>query len=236
MRIVSKKDIVQWDIENWSNALNFWSTDIEKVASKDHPILTLGERHGGISLWLATNGYKNICSDYELPEQRARDLHKKYEVEDLITYTNINIFEIPYPDNTFDVVIVKSVVGGLKLVQKDKKTRTLDNQKKAVREIMRVLKPGGIYLGAENMKGGLLHTLLRKYSKKDQGWRYMTQEDLYYLLDEFSETKYKFHGYLGTLFKYPFINSITGFLDKIICKIIPTSSRYIGFFIAKKPN
>ena len=234
MKIINKEDIVQWDINNWSKALSFWEKEIEKTADKNNPILTLGERYGGLSLWLASNGYKNICSDYEVPESKAHELHKKYKVDDLITYKNIDIFNIPYPDNTFDVVVIKSVIGGLKLSHKDKSTRTLENQKKAVDEIKRVLKPGGIYLGAENMQGGLLHKFLRNYTKKNTGWRYFTQDDLFFLLDGFSEIKIQFYGYLGTLFSSKLVNSITGAFDKVLSKIIPSKIRYISFFIVKK--
>ncbi len=234
LKIINLKDIIQWDTINWSKALDFWESKFEEVADKNTPILTLGERNGGLSLWLATNGYKNICSDIELPKNEVHKLHEKYHVQEFISYQNINIFNIPFEDNSFDVVVVKSVIGGLKLVHTKTETMTLENQKKAITEIIRVLKPGGILLGAENMKGGLLHSIYRKLFNKNKDWRYLSQLELEFLLADFSEVNYKNYGYLGTLFSVDFMNTIFGCIDNFLSKIISNKSKYIGFYIAKK--
>ncbi len=101
----------------------------------------------------------------------------------------------------------KSVIGGLKLERSDPGTRTLANQAVAVREINRVLKPGGYFLGAENLRGiELLHQLRVRYKKGNVGWRHFTMRELSELLNNFSVSELKSFGLLPGLFKSNWIN------------------------------
>ena len=45
---------IGWDVRNWSRALAFWQRHLDD----SHPrrALALGERGGGLSLWLASQG------------------------------------------------------------------------------------------------------------------------------------------------------------------------------------
>ena len=45
------KDIVQWDIKTWAKALPFWENNF--TIKKEMKALAIGEREGGMSLWLA---------------------------------------------------------------------------------------------------------------------------------------------------------------------------------------
>ncbi len=228
------KELLEWDVPNWSQALAFWQPHLDGAYKEGTPVLTIGERYGGLSLWLAKQGKANICTDYVIPSDKAMELHQSHGVSELVKYEMVNIFELPYPDNSFDVVVIKSVIGGLKLTYSDKKSRTLENQKKAIAEIIRVLKPGGVYLGAENMRGGLLHRFLRKKTGRDKHWRYLDKKELSYLLDGFAKVYTKFYGYLGSNFKNKIFNSLTSFADKLFSALLPGSRLYIGFFVGKK--
>ena len=104
-------------------------------------------------------------------------------VQDRISYAAVDAFNIPYPENHFDVVACKSVIGGLVLQRKRPETRTLKNQRLAVEEIRRVLKPGGIFLGAENLTGTKIHQFLRRMKYGPElGWRYLRTTEIQWLL------------------------------------------------------
>lgn len=104
------KDIINWDIVNWSKAINYWEKNLDFKAK---PIgLELGAREGGLSLWLAMNGCTMICSDLESPEKSAFEVHKKYPCNNLIKYAAIDATNIGYKDY-FDVIAFKSILGGI---------------------------------------------------------------------------------------------------------------------------
>jgi SAM-dependent methyltransferase len=227
------EDIIQWDVANWSKALGFWQPSLEKAYTGGR-VLTLGERHGGLSLWLANKGIRNICSDYGEPSPQALELHRRYGVSELVEYQRMSAFELPFADNSLDVVVVKSVIGGLKRDYHDKSTRTIENQRLAMEEIRRVLKPGGVVLGAENMMGGWFHRFFRKLTGKDQGWRYLSTDEMEYLLRGFKETELKFYGFLGSSFRPAVINRFTGPADAVLSQLLPGRSLYIAFYAATK--
>lgn len=227
------KDIIEWDVENWSKALPFW----ERFLPRPGPhlkILTLGERNGGLALWLALKGYNVIYSDRVPPKQTAINLHEAYKVSDKVTYLEIDVYNIPFDDNTFDVILCKSMIGGLKLSYHDKKTRTLDNQKIACEEIKRVLKPGGIFLGAENMRGSFLHQRLRAIKGKLKEWRYLSCSDVRYIFSNFYTVDLKCYGFLGTKHPSNLINKISGGLNSLLSGLLPPGYLYISFIAARK--
>lgn len=229
------QDTIQWDCQNWGKALPHWEKVLPNEESPSITILAIGERHGGLSLWLAGRKINNVCSDYHMEFSKARDLHKKYAVEQFVTYQKADIFNLPFESNSFDYVVCKSVIGGLKLDNKDRHTRTLENQKLAIREIFRVLKPGGYYLGAENMSGSLFHKIIRTYTGKSKGWRYLAQDELHFLLSDFENRDIKYYGFIGTFWKIKILNKINSFIDVVLSSILPSSLLYIGIFSAKKP-
>lgn len=229
------KDVIEWDIENWFGVLSHWSPWLSELDKNTAKILCLGERNGGLSLWFALQGFRVICSDFGGPKEVAHLMHKRYGVAHLVEYSDLNIFELPYSENAFDVVACKSVIGGLKLDRKDKNTRTLANQKLAVEEVRRILKPGGLYLGAENMRGTILHSGARKLLKGDKiGWRHFQVSEVHALFENFGDTRFKFFGFLGSYYKYRLLNIVTSNIDSMLSTLLPKGWQYIVFIVARK--
>ena len=226
-------DIIEWDVENWSRALNFWENHLPPC-SPEIRILTLGERNGGLSLWLALKGYHVIYSDRTPPTEKALQLHSTHRVSDLIVYHDVDVFKMPYNDQTFDVVICKSTLGGLKYDPKDNKTRTLDNHFKACEEIRRVLKKGGVFLGAENMKGSHIHNLIRRFFGKDSGWKYLTKDDLNFMFSSYDSLMTEYFGFLSTNTNFRLINTFFGWLNVVTSPLLNNKCLYISFISAKK--
>ncbi|MBX9602036.1 MAG: class I SAM-dependent methyltransferase [Bryobacteraceae bacterium] len=197
-------------------------------------ILAVGERGGGVSLWFALRGYQVVCSDLGGPADSARRLHCAYGVSDRVQYESIDVFAISHRSEEFDIVVSKSVIGGLKLVYKDPSTRTLENQSRAMREIHRVLKPNGVWLGAENMQGSLIHRRLRTMSKAKVGWRHLAPSDWPELLAPFSHREIQYFGYIPTLFRTPALNWLAHSANRTLDPVLPRNHKYIAFVTATK--
>lgn len=229
------RDVIEWDVYNWAHATEHWEAVAQLENISQGKVLCLGERNGGLSLWFALRGFSVVCSDRGGPSDTARQLHARHGVADRIEYADIDIFRLPYADDAFDIVACKSVIGGLKLVYKDATTRTLENQKLAVDEVFRVLRPGGYFLGAENMRGSTLHRWARKLRKgKKIGWRHLATDEVRWLFADFASCELRFFGLFGSYHRLDVINRIASTADRVISNLLPKSWLYICFIVARK--
>ena len=90
-------DIIEWDVLNWSVLIKKWQPIIDSLP-RDSKVLAIGERNGGMSAWLALNGFHVWCTDREYPTERAKQIHAKYGLTDKITY---GIFDVVHVDERF---------------------------------------------------------------------------------------------------------------------------------------
>jgi len=220
-------DIIEWDVESWKKALEFWEEKIDW--SKIHTALELGGRRGGLSLWLAKKGIHCICSDLENTETTAKPLHQKYGVENLVEYQDINALNIPF-ENHFDLVAFKSIVGGIG------RDNNPENQRKAFEQIHKVLKPGGILVFAENLAASRLHkTLRKKFVKWGDSWRYVSLAELSDYLAVFSSFELQSTGVMASFGRNEAQRKALAQIDKLgINQLSPASWKYIGYGIAVK--
>lgn len=225
-------DIIEWDKLNWSKALRHWTQALKSKDPQNTKILVLGERKGGLSIWLARLGYTVICTDRIEISKEVRNLHKKYNLSSKITYDKADIFNLNFKDKSFDVVICKSVIGGLKKDYNNRDSRTLEAQRDAIIEVRRVLKSDGVFLGAENMVGSPIHKLFHSITGKDKGWRYLTPQEIKFIFSDFNGLQISYFGFLGTSYRSPLINKCFNFLDLLLSSIFPRSWLYISFIVA----
>lgn len=218
-----RRDIIQWDIKNWSKALPFWGAHLP---SKEASVLTLGERHGGLTLWFAQAGFSVTSTDLEGVSEDGIALHKKYNVEKLVTYQNADMLSLPFPDNSFDVIAFKSVLGAL---------ASKENQQQAINEIYRVLAPGGTLLFAENLVGTSFHNWVRKkFVKWSTYWRYLDPKKDLDLFSSFESVEYKTQGFLALFGRSEGQRNFLAAFDAVTQWMIPKSKRYIMIGVAKK--
>lgn len=227
-----KQDIIEWDVPNWAEALSFWQPVIDKLP-KDSKILAIGERGGGLSLWLALQGFHVVCSDRTLPLSQAMTLHQKYKVSDKITYRGLDIFHIDEAE-VYDLVLMKSVIGGLKLQYHDAASRNAAAQHQAIYNIHALLKPGGYLLTADNLEGSFAMRYLRARLQKNKGWHYFTPAGMELLFAPFSDVSIRYFGVFPTKFAVAACNSLFFFFNKYLLNCLPASSKYIAFTIARK--
>ena len=221
------KDIIEWDIVNWSKALDYWNKKID-IRAKNYSCLELGGRKGGLSLWLAIKENQVICSDLDSPEEFASELHKKYSCEEKITYESIDATNIHY-NNHFDIVVFKSILGGISRNGNDKL------KKKTIDEIHKCLKPNGKLLFAENLEASFLHKFMRKSCVKwGSEWNYLKYEEIGQVFDTFKSVNYKTVGFFGTFGRTEKQRQFLGKIDNVFERFVPKSKRYIVIGIAEK--
>ena len=149
------REVVEWDVSTWSAAIRFWNDYVECESSTR--VLEIGSRRGGLSLFFALReAAAVICSDFHGPLPEARDLHRRHGVSDRIRYLDADATALPLRDAAVDIVVSKSVLGGI---------GSHGNRRRVVRalsEIRRVLRPGGTFCFAENLAGSRWHRWLRR--------------------------------------------------------------------------
>ncbi len=209
--------IFEWDVINWSKSRKLWDPKIKTISSGKG--LGIGERGGGLSLYMARHGLEVTCTDLNDFPESTQKLHENFKVKDQVTYQKESVLELSFPDETFDLVMFKSVIGAL-----SKK----ENQQQALDEIYRVLKPGAYLLFAENLEGSALHRFLRKkFVKWEHYWRYLSYKNDLDLFDKFSECNYSTHGFLGAFGRSEKQRKVLGKADKLVEKMVPSGMRYI---------
>lgn len=226
------QDIIRWDVLNWSELMDHWMSILEQLP-RNSKVLAIGEREGGLSLWLALMGFDVVCTDITDVSSTAGSLHARYNVADKITYKTLDIVNDEWPAQQFDLIIAKSIIGGLKAQRNNAATRNREVQQKAVHNIYSLLKPGGYFLSAENMSGNMLTRLLRGKSA-NKGWLHLEYAGIPTLFAPFSLVQIKTFGILPTFFPGKPVNAAMYLLNKYVLSFLPAGSRYIAFVAARK--
>jgi len=225
-----QKDVIEWDVPNWSRAVDFWPLD--EFAGKSLRVLELGARRGGLSLLFAKKGLADdgniICSDLSGPSAEACVLHKKYHVENHISYAAVDAVKLDEQD-AYDIICFKSVLGGIG--HNDNKQA----QKTAIHNCWRALKPGGYLLFAENLTSTRVHQALRrKFNAWGTSWRYITIDEALHFCQEFSRISYRCFGFFGTLGRNEGQRCVLGQVDRIFDRFLPERAKYIISVSAQK--
>ena len=217
-------DYFEWDVKTWSPALECWTDYLDQIPiNPSYRALEIGGRRGGLSLFLSYQYSINvICSDLFDPKEISSQLHMEYGVEDFITYDIQNCMELKFEDSFFDVIIFKSVLGAL---------GCYENQRIAMSEIYRVLKPGGALLFAENAKSTCVHNFLRKIfnSWSSKYWYYPTLSEMNSLLSSFSHVNILTSGFIATFFRNRYLKILAEKIDFLLVRIIPPIYHYVFY-------
>ncbi|MXV78294.1 class I SAM-dependent methyltransferase [Candidatus Poribacteria bacterium] len=159
-------------------------------------ILELGTGTGGTATMLAKRGAFVTGIDllpFRLSEARQRTL--QHNVANATDFLLMDATELAFPDNTFDIIISKSVL-------------VFTDHAEVSRECNRVLKPGGKAIFIENMRYHPVVWLYRKlFLKYSRELRYFSLADIRAIGENFREMEHReFHLMsLGALFWKRFI-------------------------------
>jgi SAM-dependent methyltransferase len=221
------KDIMQWDVRTWSRAIPLWEKYLQSVSGGQ--AIELGGREGGLSLYLASHGMKVLCTDIEDVREKAKPLHKRYSVGHLVNYEVVDATAIPW-ENHFDVVIFKSIIGGIG------RNEHPELQQQTFDSIYRSLKPGGVLLFAENLKGSPLHAWMRKkFVRWGNEWRYVEVPELRQFLKQFSRVEIKTTGFASAFGRSEMQRHLLSYTDSVMFNfLVPQSWQYVSFGAAVK--
>ncbi len=221
------KDIIGWDVRNWSVVLAAWDKALQSI-QPPALALELGAREGGLSLYLALKGFQIICSDLENPELLARPKHRMHKVDHKIQYVSADAQNLPFENAHFDVVIYKSMLGTIG------RNNRPDLQQATIGEINRVLKPGGVLLFAENLAGTGLHRFFRKMTRWGGYWRYVTIDEMQQFHRDYSSFSYNTYGLTGTFGRTESQRGALHYVDRLVDPILKDHHKYIIFGHARK--
>ena len=225
------KKYLEWDVDTWSRALRFWDAHARETGFNDKHGLEIGGRNGGLSCYFAEQLHARIvCSDYGGPSDLAKEAIANINDSGKVTFAEVNALAIDFPDNHFDFVVFKSVLGSLADGQ-------FDRQQQAIDEMHRVLKPGGTLFFAENMRASFLHQFARKHLVKwGARWRYVSREEMNTLLSNFISSDIRFTGFLAVFApnRMPWLKRLVAKIDGLIASLTPNSWKYVAYGIARK--
>ena len=220
----SNHEYLSWDSRCWSKSLHYWEAHVPW--NRIQYALELGANRGGLSLWLAQKGIQVICSDVSDSEKSAYPLHQKFGMEKLISYQDIDATRIPY-ESHFDMIVCKSALGGIG------RNNDFEKQKEATKEIYKALKPGGIFLFAENLLASPLHQFMRRYFVKwGNSWKYPDIAELRTLVQGFSSVNIQSHGFFSAFGRTEKQRNLLSRADDLMMPIIPDKLSYVGYGIA----
>jgi len=221
-------DVLNWDVRTWSVALDAW----QPVVAAAPPVLRcleVGAGPGGPTLWLASQGHDVVCTNLAGTREQAFPLHDRFGIADRVEYRDIDLREgLPYRDE-FDVVVFKSVLGGLG-----------DDPafaRSVIGEIHAALKPGGVLLFAENLRGSVVHRAARSLAYRVRGtsWRYPTLDELRELLDRFDDLELRTNGVAAVLGPTEGIRDALAGLDAAaLVRVTPPRWRYMAYGVARR--
>jgi hypothetical protein len=230
-------EILGWDTRNWSRALEACEPMLHREQGLSALEIGAPPDHGGLSLWMALNGYQVTCSGYGIYGpwinniDKLKTIHNQHHVGAQINYEEINACNIPH-NETFDLVILKSVLGGI-VRQKD-----FSIAHQVTDQIYKYLRPGGIVIALENLISTPIHNFLRRrYTAGSQGWRYFTENELLTFYSKFSVKMFEKVGLLGCFGRNLTQQNILGLVDQYLLERITGNHwGYIGAMVAQKPQ
>ncbi|MEX0676386.1 MAG: methyltransferase domain-containing protein [Pirellulales bacterium] len=220
-------DIVEWDVRNWSRAIEFWDRAVDW--SRVETCLEVGGGRGGLSLWLAMKGKRVVCSDLHDVRRAAVAHHGKYKLDARIDYQDIDATRIPY-ENHFDIVAFKSVLGGIA------RQGGKPIQQTVIDQIHKALKPGGKLLFAENLVASPLHRVVReRFVRWGRDWRYVTLQEMNEFLRNYSPKELRATGVLGAFGRTEGQRRFLGAVDqRFLNYVTPKRWKYIVYGTAEK--
>lgn len=121
--------------------------------NRDEDVLDIGCGYGGVAAQLSKKARSVTALDITLERIALLEIRKQQEgLNNIQTVCNGDILNLPFEDNSFDVIYLIGVMEYFPLSLPNHEV--WDAQVRSLREIQRILRPGGrIYLGVKNRFG-----------------------------------------------------------------------------------
>jgi len=109
----------------------------------------------------------------EIMVAKAEQKVRKERLEELVEFRVADVFSLPFPDDSYDLAIFESVI-----------TTLPGDKHDAIRETLRVTRPGGLVAANESVVGSAPEEFLRLAEEHPATYGVFTPEGLRALLDE----------------------------------------------------
>jgi SAM-dependent methyltransferase len=228
----TRREIVQWDVPTWWRPVAYFGEVIEANGLRGANVLEVGARDGGTALYLAKfHDMHVVATDIDPVSERGRQLHVKHGVTANIEYDVADATDLHFADGSFDVVVTKSVLGGISGALGAGAMRT------SIREMARVLRPGGHLLFAENLSGSAVHRQARKVRAWHNAWHYPTYRTLEESFSEVGRLSMHATGCAAVLVpeRLARTKQTVALIDNGLQKLIPNRWCYVGYGDVLKP-
>jgi SAM-dependent methyltransferase len=222
---------IEWDIFIWQKSLKYWYEFYKSYPNLSKG-LEIGGKNGGLSNFFLeeTKVELILCSDFGSPTEKAKLTNNKFFEAKRIKFLDIDANKIDLKSNSLDFVFFKSVLGS---------DESNINSKKALLEINRVLRPGGVLFFCENLKGSFFHQFSRKIFRSwGSSWNYTTIKRMRSDLNVFQSYKIKSFGYFSVFIpsNWIILKFLAYLIDSIFCIFISSELKYMSYGHAIKKN
>ncbi len=222
-------DAMEWDVRNWSKAADFWLDHLNKPI-RGSRVLEVGGRDGGLSVWFARLGAEAVvCTDLDGPSDLAHDRIRRAGFADVISTANADATDLDY-NREFDYVVFKSVLGGVGGALGS------EGQRAALVSMHQALKPGGQLLFAENLTASGVHQYMRRrFVAWGDRWMYVSADDLYGLLADFTDVQLESFGLVGAFGRSERQRDLLARIDsRLMDRVAPADWHYIMAGVATR--
>jgi SAM-dependent methyltransferase len=222
-------DSVGWDVVNWGRALRFCASRSRLQPGGTALEIGADGDNGGLSLFLAAQGWQVTCSGLEDPSPAKLQLHQRHGVGDLVRYARADVLKLPH-EPRYDLVVVKSTLGQVG------QGGRFDLQLQAVRNLHQVLRPGGELWVLENGAATWVHQVARRHLGAGRfGWRYLRPFELDVLLAPFASRERASFGVAAAGGRTERQRAVVGRLDRVLLEpLTPSAWRYVLAAVATK--
>jgi SAM-dependent methyltransferase len=229
-------DIFGWDIRNWSRALELWERQLKDLPPSADCLEIGTANNGGLALWLSIMGHKTTCLNLVDSFDAVRSVHQQYDLPSQPEYHVQNAFDLD-AEEAYDVIAFKSLLGGMASASKSE-DHALERLRPFFARLHKALKPGGVILFADNLRGSWLHQVTRNHFVQwAKGWHYLKAGSLESLFDDFDEVHHESGGFLGCMGRTEGQRNALARLDQALFEpLMPRSWHYFAYGWARKSS
>ncbi len=227
MSSISVAQALEWDTSSWARCLSFWQQQSRRGLGGAR-VMEVGARNGGLSLWASHQGAREVfCTDLHGPTDDALEVLGGAGCE--VRTGRFDLLD-PTPVGTFDIVIVKSVLGGVG------KSADHADQRRAIATLAGLLEADGEVWVAENVAASRLHRLGRRVNDW-QHWSYLERNELEQLFErQFGQCSFLSSGLVATFGRTEGQRRLLARLDRVGEGFVPSDWRYLLSGVASGPN
>jgi SAM-dependent methyltransferase len=229
---ISRRELapfVQWDIPTWTRAIEYWT--VQLASNPGAKALEIGSRDAQLASVLSQRfDLSVVCTELYWPHANAAGLAADAGADHRVGFCINDARRLPFPDNTFDVLLAKSVLGGIAGVAADT-VGAPEGLRSLLTECARVVRPGGLLLVAEGVAASSLHRRLRATREWNRWWHYPSLDEFTTTLSEFGTVDIHATGLVSAMVPDRFgrAKTVISGVDEHLSRLVPARFRYLAY-------